>query len=87
MGTGLAHRLHQSAASGSQCEPIGDDAVDHRGVEILQKRDALAQCWFKGNLAIHRTGGDRRHPFLQSDFVGEFVDAFLVDHGRIHVGD
>src|SRR5262249_31979625 len=31
--------------------------------------------------------GDGGDPILQSDLVGELVDAFLADHGGIHVGE
>ena len=77
----------QRAAAGGQRQPIGDDAVDDGGVEALQQRDALAQGRLEGDLAVHRARGDGGDMILDADLVGQFVDAFLVDHGRIHVGD
>ena len=58
-----------------------------RDRQALQQRDALAQRRFEGDLAVHGAGGDRGDLVLQADFGGKFVDAFLADHGRIHVGD
>ena len=55
--------------------------------QALQQRDALAQGRLEGELAAHGALGDRRDLLLQPDEVGEFVDAFLPDHGGIHVGE
>ena len=41
----------------------------------------------EGDLAIHGARGDGRDLVLEADFGGKLVDAFLADHGRIHVGD
>ena len=41
----------------------------------------------ESDLAVHGSGGDGGDMILDADLVGQFVDAFLVDHGRIHVGD
>ena len=82
-----AHGRDQRAAAGGQRQAAGDDAVDDRRVEALEQRDALAQGRLEGDLAIHRARGDGGDVILEADLVGQFVDAFLVDHGRIHVGD
>ncbi len=39
------------------------------------------------DLAVHGAGGDGRDEVLQADFSSEFIDAFLTDHGGVHVGD
>ena len=39
------------------------------------------------DLAAHRAFGDGGDMRLEADEIGQFVDAFLADHGGIHVGD
>ena len=39
------------------------------------------------DLAAHRAFGDGGDMRLEADEIGKFVDAFLTDHGGIHVGD
>ena len=58
-----------------------------RNRQSLEQRDALAQRRLERDLAAHRALGDRRHMGLQADIIRELVDAFLPDHGGIHVGD
>ena len=36
---------------------------------------------------MHRALGNPRDLFLKSGIIGELIDAFLADDGRIHVGD
>ena len=40
----------------------------------------------EGDLAAHRPLGDGGDMRLEADEIGQFVDALLLDHGRIHVG-
>lgn len=61
--------------------------ADHLERQALKQRDALAQRRLEFDLAAHRPLGDRGDMVLQPDEAGEFVDAFLADHGRIHVGE
>ena len=42
---------------------------------------------WKIELALHRPLGDPRDLVLEAGIIGELVDAFLADDGRIHVGD
>src|SRR3546814_1905975 len=55
--------------------------------EALQQADALAQGGLEGDLAAHGALGDRGDLRFEAEFGGEFVDTFLLDDGRIHVGD
>ena len=64
---------------------ITSSTTDER--QALEQRDALAQRRLEGDLAAHRALGDRGDMRLQADVVRKFVDAFLADHGGIHVGD
>ena len=51
----------------------------------FKQRDALAQRRLEFDLAAHRAFGDRGDMRLQPGEIGQFVDAFLADHGGIHV--
>ena len=55
--------------------------------QALEQGDALDQRRLEGDLAVHGARGDGRDLVLEADFGGKLVDAFLADHGRIHVGD
>ena len=60
--------------------------VGHR--HAREQGHTLAQAFLVvGDLAAHRRLGDGGDAVLDADLGGEFVDAFLPDHGRIHVGD
>ena len=63
------------------------DFIDHADRQALQQRDALAQRRLELDFAAHRALGDPCDMRLQAGEVGEFVDAFLADHGGIHVGE
>ena len=52
-----------------------------------EQRDALAQGRFEGDFAAHRALGDFGDFRADARRVREFVDAFLPDQRRIHVGD
>ena len=80
------HGANEFSAAGRQGDAAVDDIVDDRCRKPLQQRDALTQGRLEGDLAAHGPFGDRRDMILQADKVGEFVDAFLPDHRRIHVG-
>ena len=53
----------------------------------MSSADAGPQRLLEIELAVHGARGDRGDLRLDADGVGELVDAFLLDHGRIHVGD
>ena len=63
------------------------DFVDHADRQALEQRDALAQRRLEFDLAAHGAFGDGGDMGLQPDEIGQFVDAFLADHGGIHVGE
>ena len=81
-----AHGRDQFAAARRQRDALCQHLVDHADRQILQQRDALAQRRLERDLAAHRAFGDGRDMRLQPGEVGELVDAFLADHGGIHVG-
>ena len=82
-----AHRLDEFASARRQRDAVADDLADDRERHALQQGDALAQSRLEIDLAAHRAFGDRGDMLLETDEGGELVDAFLADHGRIHVGE
>ncbi len=86
LGAVRAHRPHQRGTARREAQPLGDQPVDRRDRNVLQQRNPLAQGRLEGDLAPHRALGDRRHVILEAERSGELVDAFLLDHGRVHVG-
>jgi hypothetical protein len=86
IGAVPAQRRDQRARPRREPDPRGDDLVDHRSRQPLEQRHPLAQRGREFDLAAHRALGDRRHARLEPDIVRELVDAFLADHGRVHVG-
>ncbi len=64
-----------------------DHLVDYRDRQTFQQRDTLAQGRLEGDFAAHGAFGDRRDVVLQPGKSRQFVDAFLSDHGGIHVGE
>ena len=87
IGAVLAHGCDQRSRPRRDANPIGDDLVDDRGGQALEQRHPLAQRRREFDFAAHRTLGDGRNMRLESDIVGKLVNAFLADHGRIHVGE
>ncbi len=81
------HRLHESAATGGQRDPLAADFLDAGAVEALEQGHPRPQGALEVELAAHRPRGDGGDLSLDAHRIGELVDAFLLDHGRIHVGD
>ena len=61
--------------------------LDHRHRQAFEQRNPLAQSRLEGDLAAHGPFGDCGDMRLEARIVGQFVDAFLLDHGGIHVGE
>ncbi len=87
MGAMLAHGVDQKPRAGRQHDAGRDHLVDHRDRQALQQRHALAKRRLERDLAAHRAFGDGRDMRLETCEIGKLVDAFLTDHGGIHVGD
>ncbi len=86
VGAVRPHGGDQRAGARRQSDALFYHLVDRRDRQALEQGDPFAQRRLEGNLAAHGALGDRRHVRFQADVIGEFVDAFLLDHGRIHVG-
>ncbi len=81
------HRGDQRGATGHHGDAFGEDLCDDRFRQTLQQRHALGQRRLEIQLSVHRAGGDGGDMRADARLGGQFVDAFLPDHGRIHVGD
>ena len=81
-----AHGHDQFAAARRRRDALFQHLVDHADRQVLQQRDALAQRRLEFDFAAHRAFGDPGDMRLQPGEIGQFVDAFLADHGGIHVG-
>ncbi len=86
-GAGRAHRRDQHARPRRQRDPTRQHLGDDLDRKALQQRDPLAKRRREGDFAPHGALGDRGHLVAQADFGGQFVDALLLDHGGIHVGE
>ena len=83
----LAHRPDQGLRPGIGPHPFRQASRDDRFVEPLEQRDPLLERRGEIEFAAHRPLGDRGNLRLDPGIIGQFVEAFLPDHGRIHVGD
>ncbi len=82
-----SHGVDQFLAARRQRDPLGNHLVDDRDGQALEECDAFSQRRFELDLAVHGPRRDGRDEVLQPNLRGEFVDAFLADHGGVHVGD
>ncbi len=87
VGAVRPHRAHERARAGRQRDARGDDLIDDRERQPLEQRHPLPQRRLERDLAAHGALRDRRDLRFEADIVGELVDAFLRDHGRVHVGE
>ncbi len=81
------HRPNQRGSARRERDPVVEDLLDGRHRQAAQEGDALAQGRLEGDLAPHGPFRDARDLLFHAGEVGQFVDTFLSDHGRIHVGE
>ncbi len=88
-GIGLVgfHCGKESFAALHESDPCTEQLVDDTFIQILEKADALFQCGFEIEFAAHGLFRDFGDALADACNNAKLVDAFLVDHGRIHVGD
>ena len=82
-----SHRRNEGTRTGHERDTLFDDRVDIRLWSPLQKRHPLALRVLEVDLPAHRPLRDRRDPLADAGHVRQLVDAFLLDQGRVHVGD
>ena len=81
------HGADQLAAAGRQRDALDDHAADRLLGQAGEEAYALAERRGEVELAAHGALGDVGDLRLEAGEIGKLVDAFLLDHGRIHVGD
>ena len=69
----------------------GDSGLNHAGDhgcgQALEQGNAFAQCGLEIQLAIHCAGGDACDMGPDARLIGQFVNAFLLDHRAVHIGE
>ena len=80
------HRGDQGLAARHMGDAGGQHAGDDLLGQALQQAHTFNERAFEVEFAIHGARGDVLHPFAHPGLIGQFVDAFLLDHGAVHVG-
>ena len=80
------HRRNKLRAAGHIGDACLIDFVDDLYRQTLEQPGALFQGLLEVQFAIHRSCGDLRHLITNAGFHGELVNAFLLNHGAIHIG-
>ena len=81
------HRVDEFLATRGERDALGDHLVNDGDGQALEEGNALAKRRFELDFAVHRARRNGGDEVLEADFGGQFVDAFLADHGGVHVGD
>ena len=81
------HRADQRRGAGVRNDPFRQTAADRFLVEPGKESHALAKCRLEVQFALHGALGDLGDLALQAGEIGELIEAFLADDGRIHVSD
>ena len=87
VGAARPHGRDQGFAAGREGDAARDHLLGHGCGQAGQQRDAFAQRGRERKLPAHGALGDGGDARLLTDQVGQLVDAFLADHGRVHVGE
>ena len=87
VATVCGHRVDQFLAAGGEGDALGDHVVHDVDGQALEQGNALTKGRFEFDFAVHGACGDGGDEVLQANFGSEFINAFLADHGRVHVGD
>ena len=89
-GRVCAMRLHgggQGAPAGHKGDALRDNALDDPGIQPLEQLHALGEGTLEIEFAAHGAGRDVPDAGPHARHLAELIDAFLLDHGRVHVGD
>ena len=81
------HGVDEGAAAGGKGDALATHRFDGGAAQALEQGDAQTEGAFELDLAAHRLCGDFGNLRLDPERIGKLVDAFLLDHGRIHVGN
>ena len=81
------HRLHQRPATRRQGNRLAPDFFDLRTLQPLEQGDTGVERLLEIELAAHRPVSNFSHLRPEAECRRQLVNAFLLDHGGIHVGD
>lgn len=81
------HGVDQGAGAGRQPDTGLVDGFEGGFRQTLQESDPGAQRWLEGERPAHGLFGDGRNLRLEPNRIGELVNAFALNDGRIHVGN
>ena len=82
-----AHRTNQRLGTGVGPDPFCEALLNDGGIKSFEQRHPLLERAGKIQFALHRAFRDLGDLGLNARIIGQFVDAFLPDHGGIHIGD
>ncbi len=85
-GAGGTHRCDQRAGARRQPDMAGG-LVEHGLRQAFQEGDPLGKRRDEVDLAVHRPPGDFGDRRAQADELGQFLEHFVFDDRRFHVGD
>ena len=68
-------------------DSLGEALRDGAFLQVGEQPHPLPQGAFEIEFALHRSLGDGGDLRLDPGIVGQFIDAFLADHRRVHIGD
>ena len=86
-GTILSHCANKNHPAAGQSDACLDYFVDDGRWKPTQESNTFDQGFFEIQLAVHGKGSDLGDAVSDAGFGGKFIDAFLIDHGGIHIGD
>ena len=81
-----AHRAQQRAGTGGRANARGR-ALEDRGIDAGQQRDAGFECCGKIDLAVHRLPRDRGDERTDAEQRRELIEHLVFDHRRFEIGD
>lgn len=81
------HCMNKRPTAWGQRDRFATDLFNGCTFKPLQQRNAGIESQPKIQLAAHGAIGNFSNLVLESERCGQFIDAFLLDHGRIHVGN
>lgn len=80
------HRRDQLQPARSHRDAVVQNRADGRFGQTRQQTDARDQRFVKVQFAVHGLRGDGRDAFADPREIGQLVDAFLIDHRAVHIG-
>ena len=83
----LTHCGDQRPPAGRQADPLGEHGLDHLRRQSAQETHPLPQRLLEVELAVHGPSRDVGHALAHPRVRRQLVDALLLDHGGVHVGE